>query len=432
MDAVEKNRSMLPKGVATFLPEGAARRRAIESTVLTLFRRWGYQEVITPIFEYLDVLSEGIGEELLDRAFKFVDRSSGRIMILRPDVTPQIARMAATLLSRSPLPLRLCYSANVFRHEEEHAGRDREIHQMGVECIGFPGIEADAEMLMIAVETLRRLGVKGFKIAVGHAGFIRGLLEGIDDPGLLKRVLNAVARKDQTETETLLSNSGIPVKDRQAVISLPYQFGGEEALTEGMRLSRRPACKAALAELQETFSLLKASGCSEPLLVDLGEVRRLDYYTGIVFEIVVEGIGYELGGGGRYDRLPERFGYPVPSTGFALHMERLQAVLEKNNGVETYSSADLLLLYPKGCREEALKLAWRFREKGLRVICHSGAGGLKDQIDEAQRLRARYLAVCEERVKGKEILWVEIERKTRKRLDAKRLGEFLARGEFAG
>ncbi|HET6371493.1 MAG TPA: ATP phosphoribosyltransferase regulatory subunit [Nitrospiria bacterium] len=418
---------MVPKGVATFLPEGAARRRTIEKTLLTLFGQWGYQEVITPLFEYLDVLSMGVGEELLNRAFKFVDRSSGRMMVLRPDVTSQIARMAATLLSQNPLPLRLCYSANVLRHEEEHAGRDREIFQMGVECIGIEGVEADAEIVTIAIEALNRLGLKEFKIAIGHMGFFRGLLEGLEgDPAITTAVLHAVARKEQAELERLLLRAKVPPKTRSVLLELPNLFGGEEVLREANRLTRQATCQNALRQIKIIFDTIRGAGYGSALLVDLGEVRRFDYYTGMVFEIFVDGMGYELGGGGRYDQLVERFGHAVASTGFALHIERLQTFLDKNGFREDYYAADLLLAYPVSGRADALRIAQGLRREGYRVISHCGLKSIEEQILKAQQMRAKHLAVYGGQ-SSRNLLWIDLKSRAKSRLNSEELANALAK-----
>jgi len=402
-----ERKSSLPKGVATFLPEGAARRRAIEATTLGVFRSWGYQEVITPIFEYLDVVAVGLGEELLNQAFKFVDRSSGRIMVLRPDVTPQIARMATSLLGQGPLPLRLCYCANVFRHEEEHAGREREIFQMGAECIGVPGVEADAEMIQIAIGVLEALGLKHFKIAVGHMGFTRGLLEELEPNSVLvKEILGAIARKERAELERKVARAKLSARNRTALLSLPDQFGEPEILSTAGRLSGNPTCRKALRDLRSILEELTEAGHADRLLLDLAEVRRFDYYTGIVFEIFVEGMGYELGGGGRYDRLLQRFGRDAPSTGFALHVERVQSVLDKSGGGGTYFAADLLLAYPIDRRPDATRIAEKLRKKGFRIVCGRSVKGLERQIAEGKRIHAKHLAICEEA--GRPFSWINL------------------------
>lgn len=374
MRVTGKPKTMIPKGVATFLPEGTSRRRAVEKKILSVFSQWGYQEVITPIFEYLDVFSLGVGEELLNRAYKFVDRATGRLMVLRPDVTPQIARIAATLLNDEPLPIRLCYSANVFRHEEEHAGREREILQIGGELIGLSDPEADAEMIGLAIEILKKIGLKSFKVALGQMAFTRGVLRSFEpDPALFRKVLGSVAKKEVSQLEDLLRDERVGSKSRKQVLSLLNLFGGEEVFKAALPLADHPSCRAGLKRLKEIYTILKRTGYEEYLLIDLAEVRGFDYYTGTIFEIFAEGVGSELGGGGRYDHLLEKFGYSRPSTGFALHIERIQWALEKvSNGTPAYSSADFLILHAEKAAASAIALSRRLRDRGFRVIRKNG------------------------------------------------------------
>jgi ATP phosphoribosyltransferase regulatory subunit len=390
---------MIPKGVATFLPEGTSRRRAIEGKILSIFSQWGYQEVITPIFEYLDVFSLGVGEELLNRAYKFVDRATGRIMVLRPDVTPQIARIAATLLNGQPLPLRLCYSANVFRHEEEHAGREREIFQIGGELIGASEAESDAEMITLAIEILQKLGLKSFKIALGQMAFTRGVLRSFEpSPDLFKKVLQSVAKKEASQLEALLKEAKVGLKMRKQVLSLLNLFGGEEVFKQAAALADAPSCRAGLKRLKEVYAILKRAGYQEHLLVDLGEVRGFDYYTGTIFEVFTEGVGSELGGGGRYDHLLEKFGAPSASTGFAVHIERIQWALEKVSKDDAeYSSVDFLILHSESAAQKATVLTHQIREAGFRVIRRNGyERGIEPYLVDARKQKIRKILVIGE------------------------------------
>ncbi len=365
-----KPKTMIPKGVATLLPDGTSHRRLIEKEILSSFSRWGYQEVTPPIFEYLDVFSLGVGEEILDSAYKFVDRATGRIMVLRPDVTPQIARIASTLLSGQARPLRLCYSANVFRHQEEHAGRERELFQIGGELIGFSDAEADAEMIALSIEVLQGLGLRDFRITLGQMAFTRGLLRPfMASPAFYKKILHYVAKKEASQLEQWLKQESVDQKTQKEVLSLLDLFGGEAVLERASRLTDDAACRQSLERLEAVYALLKSAGHQEYIIFDLGEVRGFDYYTGTIFEIFTEGVGSELGGGGRYDHLLEKFGAPSPSTGFALYIERIQSAIEKSslrNG--TPNGVDLLLVHSPDDLKRAIALAKDIRKRGYRVI----------------------------------------------------------------
>ncbi|MFQ5543970.1 MAG: ATP phosphoribosyltransferase regulatory subunit, partial [Nitrospiria bacterium] len=343
--------------------------------ILSSFHLRGYQEVIPPIFEYLDVFSRGSGEDGIPGMYKIIDRATGRIMVLRPDVTPQIARIGATLLADHPRPLRLCYSANVFRHEEEHAGRERELSQIGGELIGPTDAESDAEVIMLAIETLQGLGLGSFRITLGQMAFTRGLLSPFESsPDLLGQILQSVAKKEASRLDSLLKDAAVAQNLRHQVLSLLDLFGGEDVFQQTASIFKdQPLCLPGLKRLKEVYNILKSFGYQEYILIDFGEVRGFDYYTGMIFEIFAEGIGSELGGGGRYDHLLERFGDASASTGFALYLERIQAALEHTLAGKTDEIfIDFLLIYLPTTEKRANAVARRLRALGCRVICKNG------------------------------------------------------------
>jgi ATP phosphoribosyltransferase regulatory subunit len=318
-------RSKIPKGVPTFLPAAADEKRAVEAALFSLFAGRGYREVIPPTFEYLDVLAPGLDAELIEKSYKVVDRATGRILVLRPDATAQIARMVGMGMFGSGLPLRLHYSVNVFRYEPEHAGRDREIFQIGIELIGARGPAADAEPIILAAKCLRRLRIARFTIAVGHGGFFQGLLRRAGLSDSVRRALReAAARKDLGKMDVLLTTAGVRGSNARGLLALPTLVGGEEVLEAAGRLAPRSEdCRRSLGQLREVWQRVSAAGMSEHLLLDMGEVRRMEYYTGLVFDIYAEGVGGEIGGGGRYDHLIGCFGDELPATGFAFDLDCL-------------------------------------------------------------------------------------------------------------
>jgi len=318
--AKQHPRAMSPVGVASLLPERARLQRRLETQVIDHFIRAGYQEVIPPLVEYLDVIAPVLGGGLVDRAYTFADRATGRLMVLRPDVTPQIARMVAQLLADQREPLRFCYRATVFRHEEAHAGREREVMQVGVELIGPSDAAADAEVIVLALSALEALSIGGVRVALGHPGVFEGLLEGTDAPEPVVRELrDALARRDRTEL-TALARKALPSKRAGQMEALIDSIGSSDVLAEaGRRFKTDKDGKTAeaLQRLGDIHRRIDKAGYGQAVLIDLGEVRGFDYYTGMVFDLFVQGVGYEVGGGGRYDQLIGRFGVDRPSTGFA-------------------------------------------------------------------------------------------------------------------
>lgn len=320
-----RDRSLVPSGMATILPVAAKQVRRIESQLLGQLTRRGYDEIILPTFEYLDVLAPGLAPELIEKCYKFADRTTGRMLLLRPDATAQIARTVAMGMMGAKLPLRLSYRTSVFRYEPEHAGRDREIFQVGAEFIGADDAKSDAEIITLLIECLKETGLETFRISLGHVGFFKGLLirAGLSSEGQ-KRAEQAAARKDLPRLQELLDEEGVAKRAAQAILEAPELCGQEDVLARGRELAAGDKLVTqALARLTKVYQLLCQAGHGQSLLLDLGEFRGFDYYDGVVFDVFAEGVGVELGGGGRYDHLIGRFGRNIPSTGFALNVDRL-------------------------------------------------------------------------------------------------------------
>lgn len=319
-----RERSLIPVGMSTILPDAARRIRRLEETLLGVLARGRYDEIILPMFEYLDVLAPGLEPEVIEKCYQLVDRTTGRLMLLRPDATAQIARTVAMGMMGERLPLRLCYRTSVFRYEREHAGRDREIFQVGAELIGVDGVAGDVEVLTLLLECLNQVGLSSFKVAVGHVGFFTAFLvrSGLSPEGQ-KRVELAAARKDMPLLEELLVRDGVPKPTAQVILEVLELCGGPEVLARGRKLvGRDRTLLAPLDRLAHVYEQLDPTRRSSVLL-DLGEFRGFEYYDGIVFDVFATGIGAELGGGGRYDHLMGRFGRTAASTGFALDVDRV-------------------------------------------------------------------------------------------------------------
>jgi ATP phosphoribosyltransferase regulatory subunit len=388
------HRSLVPAGMTTILPRAAQRVRHLEGTLLATVSRWGYQEIIPPTFEYLDVLSPGLEPEVIENSYTFVDRTTGRMLLLRPDVTAQIARIVAMGMVGPGVPLRLCYRTTVFRYEPEHAGREREIFQVGAELIGADDVAMDGEILGLLIECLTQLGLPDFKISLGHVGFFKALLakSGLS-PEARKRAEHAAARKDLPRLEEILREERVSRKNAQAVLEAPGLYGRDEVLERGGRLAGRDQeLRAALDRLTQVYRLLGSGGMKDHLLLDLGELRGFDYYDGVVFDVFTDGLGCELGGGGRYNHLIGRFGRDLPSTGFALDVDRLFRSLERVDDGRCASQADVVLVAPPHRRAQLFEVARSLRQAGLRVV-QDVTGKARTQavraaVEEGHRLAA--------------------------------------------
>lgn len=358
----------IPKGVRVLSPAEAARLRWVERKLLSVFQRWGFREILTPTFEYLEVFAHGAGDGAQGKAFKFVDRQTGLLLALRSDLTPQVARMVAATMRHHPLPLRLAYSASVFRHQEPQAGRQREFFQAGVELIGSDRPEADAEMISMAVEGCREAGLRSFQIDVGQVEYLRGMLNALNpSPELRRKILSALRRKDAVELELTLKP--LPAKPRlkDGILNLTTLYGGEAVLEEAKGWAVTEQSQRALENLGQVYQVLKAYGLAEHIIIDLGETYAFDYHTGVVFQVFTESLGSPIGGGGRYDNLIGQFGYPCPATGFAFEVEMVLAALEAEGMLPTDQGPDFLIIDFNPDKRQALHIAQTLRNAGYAV-----------------------------------------------------------------
>jgi ATP phosphoribosyltransferase regulatory subunit len=376
--------SLVPVGMATILPEAARHVRRLESDLLSHFHCYGYDEIILPTFEYFDVLAPGLEPALLEKSYKIVDRTTGRILLLRPDVTAQIARTVAMGMLGTRLPLRLSYRATVFRYEPEHVGRDRELFQVGAELIGADDSSADCEIITLMIESLRRIGLSSFKISLGHVGFFKGLLvrAGLSTEGR-KRAEQAAARKDFPWLGEILSQERVGKRSARAILGALELCGKAEVLSKGRALAggERPLLQA-VDRLAQVYDSLGAMGFQDVVLLDLGEFREFEYYDGIVFDVFTDGIGIELGGGGRYDRLIGRFGRDMPSTGFALNVDRIFRGLSLVDTTQAMTST-ILVVGPVTLTKDLVSVTRQLRQAGVRVIQRTVAASTRDLVGAA-------------------------------------------------
>ncbi|HHY92013.1 MAG TPA: ATP phosphoribosyltransferase regulatory subunit [Firmicutes bacterium] len=327
---MEQNRVQLPQGVRDLGPGEAAAHRELLELWGRSFERRGYREVVPPTFEFYSTFACGFAGREGERVFRFFDRQ-GRILALRSDFTAQVARLAATKLAEEVRPLRLWYGGPVFRLQEARNGYQTEFTQAGVELIGAAGAAADAEVVALALTALEGAGLAGTRVSLGHTGFLRALLADLEmNAEERAAVVAELTRRNLVGVGRILSELQVSEGCKEALCRLPQLFGGREVLAAGRQVAgENKAAQTALSDLAAIAACLTAQGVARGVTFDLGLVRELDYYTGMVFEAYVPGFGYPLGGGGRYDNLLERFGAAEPATGFALGVERVLAARER-------------------------------------------------------------------------------------------------------
>src|SRR5580692_7089805 len=299
----------LPAGMRDLLPEEAAARRDLSRAMLDRFALHGYALVTPPVFEFAEVLERGLGTMDPKDVLRFVEPESGEVAALRPDMTPQIARLVATRLRDRPAPYRIAYEGTVLRRRTGRARKHRQIPQVGVELAGTAGPDGDLELLALVTDALRATGVPRFTLDVADAGIVRALLAG-RSPADQTRLSEALARKDEAAI------------DDDRLRGLLRLQGGRDAIAEGVeRVSGTPA-EDAVSRLLALFDAAVERGLGPHLAADLGEVRGFAYYTGTIFHAYAAGTGDAVASGGRYDELLARFGRDMPAAGFAVDLDR--------------------------------------------------------------------------------------------------------------
>ncbi|HET7600804.1 MAG TPA: ATP phosphoribosyltransferase regulatory subunit [Gemmatimonadales bacterium] len=309
----------IPPGALDLTGDAVRRRRALQRAMLAVLEGAGYEELSPPTFEYEDVFRRAGGADVAERLIRFVDRD-GRILALRYDFTSSIARVAATRFAGAARPLRLSYSGTVYRQEPERGGRARETLQVGAELLGQGDAAADVEIVRLTLALLKAAGLSDFQLNLGHAGVLAGGLAALDET-LRADVRRWIDRKDRGSLARALRGRG---DDARALLELPFVIGRRDALDAALR-GAPDGARAGLEHLAALDAALEPAERGH-IVYDLGEVRGLDYYTGIHFELFVAGAGRAAGAGGRYDELMGRFGMAMPAVGVSLDLDALAEI----------------------------------------------------------------------------------------------------------
>lgn len=312
----------LPIGMRDLLPEEARARRELTHALAGACSLHGYDPVVPPAFELLETLERGLGREGSGDVLCFVEPESGEIAALRPDVTPQIARMVATRLLGEPAPYRLFYEATVVRRRAGRARPHRQIPQFGAELVGVAGAAGEIELLTLLGAALREVGLARFALDLQDTRIVRALLEGLP-PAARAEATAALGARDARAARAAAGSSAA----RDAIGALPALVGGDEALAEARRVLAGTAAAPHVEELASLHGALVRRGAAPRVAVDLGEVRHFEYYTGVVFHAVAPGPGEPVAAGGRYDDLLGRFGAPMPAVGFGVVLDALAQAL---------------------------------------------------------------------------------------------------------
>ncbi|MBC2582839.1 ATP phosphoribosyltransferase regulatory subunit [Clostridium sp. DJ247] len=355
----------IPEGTKDILFKECGKKIEIENILRKTYTDSGFLELTSPTLEFYDVFIGDNSTLPQEKMYKLFD-NQGRILVLRPDMTTPIARIAATKLKDTVYPLRLCYTSNVYRVNESLNGKNSEFTQSGIEIIGIKGTKADVDAIITGITALVNCGLKDFKIELGQAEFFKAIMEEVSlDTEEKEELKKYIEDKNFTALSELLYSRKDKIDESTLRIlkELPKLFGDIKILDKASELTNNTRALEALDNIRNVYKAIDSIGLSQYLSVDLGMIQNLDYYTGIIFRGYTHGIGGNILSGGRYDNLVGQFGEDKPATGFAIDVDSILKALETCK-FETPRDK-VLVLYEDGDFEKAYKKAVELRQDNV-------------------------------------------------------------------
>ena len=357
-----------PEGVRDIYNVEYAQKLSLQERLHHVLHSYGYQDIQTPTFEFFDVFSKEIGTIPSKELYKFFDKE-GSTLVLRPDITPSIARMAATLFEDETLPLRLCYIENTFINHSSYLGRLKESTQLGAELINDSSANADAEMLALVIDGLKHAGLKEFQLTVGHAGFFQNLMERSNmNEEDEKKAREFIGNRNFFGLDELLDKINVEQEVKTTFAALPELIGGIEILEEAKKAAPDQKSLQEILHLETIYDILKSYGVEKYVTFDLSMSGTYGYYTGIVFRGYTYGTGDAVVKGGRYDRLIQKFGKDFPAIGFAVSVDELMNALKRQKISLPCGNKNMIVLYEEAEYQNAVRYTCELRKENKNVI----------------------------------------------------------------
>jgi ATP phosphoribosyltransferase regulatory subunit len=378
-----------PEGVRDIYNSECATKLMLQNNLHHVLEHYGFRDIQTPSFEFFDIFSQERGTVASKDMYKFFDRE-GNTLVLRPDITPSIARCAAKYYKEETLPIRLCYIGNTFINNTSYQGKLKEVTQLGAELMNDGSIEADAEMLALTIECLMQSGLKEFQLEIGDADFFRALIEeaGFQDEEEITNLRVLIENKNRFGVEEIVTGKEMGKELREIFLKLPELFGSVEILAHAKELTSNIRAGKALERLEHLYHILTDYGYEKYISFDLGMLSKYNYYTGIIFKAYTFGTGDAVATGGRYDNLVGQFGKEAPAIGLAIVIDQLMLALMRQKMLQEPESQDTLILYHQNFRKQAVALAGHFRKVGMNAILQKSndAMEIEQYISYAKRM----------------------------------------------
>ena len=366
-----------------------ANKLKVQDAVHNVLCSYGFRDIQTPAFEYFDIFSKERGTVASKEMFKFFDRGNNTL-VLRPDMTPPIARCVAKYYKDEHMQLRLCYIGNTFVNTDKYKGKLQEVTQAGAELFNDGSSDADAEMVALTAECLLKSGLKEFQIEAGHAGFFNGLAEeaGFSEKDTAK-LRSLIESKNFFGVEDLLDNLTVSKELKEIFLKLPDMLNNlDEAIDFVKARSKSEMVYKAMERLKKLESIIQSYGFGDYVTIDLSMLSNYNYYTGVIFRAYTYGNGEAVATGGRYDGLVSQFGKEAPAIGLAIVIDQLMTALSRQKLLGTDIVQGIIILYPQSLRDVALKNAEEMRGKGkiVQLVRKSSSVPLEEYKEYAKRM----------------------------------------------
>lgn len=357
-----------PEGVRDIYSTECAEKKVIENRLHDVLASYGYNDIQTPSIEFFDVFNKERGSVPSNEMFKLFDRY-GNTLVLRPDMTPSIARAASKYFEDRILPIKLCYLGNTFINVSKYyQGRLKENTMLGAELINDNSLAADYEIISMVIDCMLSAGLTEFQVELGNVAFFNGLLHKAGITGdSAEELLRLIKDKNYFGVEELLDNLNIDDITAKALLELSQLFGGTEVLEKAKALTDDKECFEAISRLEDLYQLLKENNYDKYISFDLGDLSEHAYYTGIIFHAYTFGTGEPVVNGGRYDKLLGQFGCDKASIGFSITIDRLIAALNRQNIHIPHDCNGTLLVYDADKLEAAISISKSLRNTGTNV-----------------------------------------------------------------
>lgn len=375
-----------PEGVRDIHNGECAKKLVLQTRIHDVLSQYGYNDIQTPSYEFFDIFNQERKSVPSNEMFKFFDRD-GNTLVLRPDMTPAIARSAAKYYGDTDLSLKFCYVGNTFINNSSYQGRLKETTQIGAELIGNASLDADAEIIAMVIDCLLNSGLTEFQVEIGQVMFFKGLLNEAGISGdIEEELVELIQNKNYFGVEEILKTQNIDSKLADTLLLLPQLFGSVEVLEKGKQLTSNKQSQEAIKRLEDLYQLLQVYGYEKYITFDLGMLSKHAYYTGVIFNAYTYGTGDSVVKGGRYDKLIGQFGQDKASIGFSITVDQLMVALDRQKIEIPLDKTGILVLYSPDVQITAIHLSKSIRANGtiVNMIAYDSSKEMKEYLEYAK------------------------------------------------